>query len=96
MAKRDVDRRVNDALKKLTASREEALRDLASALDKIDAIDHKLATLNAQRTELIATALQAFATAKQAGWKTRELHDAGLTIPAALNLDLPTNTADPQ
>jgi len=81
MGKRDIDRRVADALKALTATKEDSIRDLAEALDKIEAVDGKIAALNKTRNELIATAEEKNEAAKTAGWKVRELSDAGLVVP---------------
>jgi len=81
MGKRDIDRRVADALKALTATKEDSIRNLAEALDKIEAVDVKIATLNKTRNELIAAAEEKNEAAKTAGWKVRELSDAGLVVP---------------
>ncbi len=83
MGKRDIDRRVADALKALTATKEDSIRDLAEALDKIEAVDGKIAALNKTRNDLIATAEEKNEAAKTAGWKARELSDAGLVVPRA-------------
>ncbi len=83
MGKRDIDRRVADALKALTATKEDSIRDLAEALDKIEAVDGKIAALNKTRNELIAAAEEKNEAAKTAGWKVRELSDAGLVAPRA-------------
>jgi len=84
MGKRDIDRRVADALKALTATKEDSIRELAAALDKIEAVDAKIAALNKTRNELIASAEDKSEAAKTAGWKVRELSDAGLVVPRAL------------
>jgi len=81
MGKRDIHRRVADALKALTATKEDSIRDLAEALDKIEAVDSKIAALNKTRNELITAAEEKNEAAKTAGWKVRELSDAGLVIP---------------
>ena len=83
MGKRDIDRRVADALKALTATKEDSTRDLAEALDKIEAIDVKIAALNKTRNELITAAEEKNEAAKTAGWKVRELSDAGLVVRRA-------------
>jgi len=83
MGKRDIDRRVADALKALTATKEDSIRDLAEALDKIEAVDSKITALNKTRNELITAAEEKNEAAKTAGWKVRELSDAGLGVPRA-------------
>ncbi len=83
MGKRDIDRRVAEALKALTATKEDSIRDLADALDKIEAVEGKIAALNKTRNELITAAEKKNEAAKTAGWKVRELSDAGLVIPRA-------------
>jgi len=83
MGKRDIDRRVAEALKALTATKEDSVRDLADALDKIEAVEGKIAALNKTRNELITAAEKKNEAAKTAGWKVRELSDAGLVIPRA-------------
>lgn len=88
MGKRDVDRKVAEAMKLLTASKEDAIRDLAAVLDDIESIDDRLAALNRDRDRLIEDARAKHATAKQAGWKVRELSDAGLTVPRPITMPL--------
>ncbi len=83
MGKRDIDRRVADALKALTATKEDSIRNLAEALDKVEVVDSKIAALNKTRNELIAAAEEKSEAAKTAGWKVRELSDAGLVVPRA-------------
>lgn len=83
MGKRDLDRRVAEALKALTATKEDSIRDLAEDLDKIEAVDVKIAALNKTRNELITAAEEKNEAAKTAGWKVRELSDAGLVVPRA-------------
>lgn len=83
MGKRDIDRRVRDALRALTATKEDSIRDLAEALDKVAAVDGRIAALNKTRNALIDAAEDKNEAAKTAGWKVRELSDAGLVIPRA-------------
>lgn len=83
MGKRDIDRRVADALKALTSTKENSIRNLAEALDKIAAVDSRIAALNKARNALIDAAEDKNEAAKTAGWKVRELSDAGLVIPRA-------------
>ncbi len=72
-----------EALKALTATKEDSVRDLADALDKIEAVEGKIAALNKTRNELITAAEERNEAAKTAGWKVRELSDAGLVVPRA-------------
>lgn len=88
MGRREVDRKVAEAMKKLTATKEDAVRALAAALDDIDSIDIKLIELNRQRDELIAVAEAKHMVAKTTGWKVRELADAGLSVPRPIVLAL--------
>jgi hypothetical protein len=86
MSKRDVDRRVAGAIKALTASKEDSIRALAEALDKIEAVDAKLVALNKTRNSLIAKADTQHEAAKASGWKVRELTNAGLCVPRPVTL----------
>ncbi|WP_193614272.1 hypothetical protein [Nocardioides lijunqiniae] len=89
MAKRDVDKKVKSALDALLAEKETAVRTLAEVLDKIETEDQEIAERVAARNALLEEAETAHAAAKAAGWKPRELADAGLGVPKSINAGLP-------
>ena len=81
MARSEVDKKVELALKALVAPRENSVRELAKALDDIASADAKIDALLAERDKLVLTAQDAFDAAKASGWKQKELVDVGLTVP---------------
>jgi len=86
MARSDVDKRVEQALRALIAPREDSVRDLAQALDNVASTDAKIDALLAERDKLVLKAGDAFDAAKAAGWKPKELLDASLTVPRGYTL----------
>jgi hypothetical protein len=86
MARSDVDKRVGQALKALIAPRENSVRDLAQALDDVATTDTKIDALLAERDKLVLKASDALDAAKAAGWKPKELLDAGLRVPRGYTL----------
>jgi hypothetical protein len=86
MARSDVDKRVEQALKALIAPREDSVRELARALDAIASTDAKIDALLAELDKLVSKAGDAFDAAKKAGWKNKELVGAGLTVPRSYAL----------
>ena len=93
MAKRDVDQKVKKALGALVADKETAVRNLAETIDKIENADEQIANLIAARNALLAEAEQTFGAAKSAGWKLRELADAGLSLPKPIDAALTVSPA---
>lgn len=80
MARNDVDRLVSEAMKALMAPREQSIRGLAQVIDDLAKTDERITQLLAERDELVAAADDAVRAARAAGWKPKELGDAGLTI----------------
>jgi hypothetical protein len=83
MARSDVDRLVSDAMKALMAPREDSIRAVAQAVSDLATTDEKITQLLAERDKLVLAADDAVKAAKAAGWKPRELTDAGLTVVRA-------------
>ncbi|MBU2698804.1 hypothetical protein [Pimelobacter sp. 30-1] len=83
MAKSDIDRRVDSALRALVAPRENSIRHLATVLDDISNTDAKIDALLAERDKQVKAANASVNAAKAAGWKAKELTDAGLVVPRA-------------
>lgn len=85
MAKKDIDRRVTEAIHALTAGKESSIRDLVSSLDDISKLDARLRDLFERRSALLESMEKQTETARVAGWKVKDLADAGLAVPRALS-----------
>ena len=88
MGKRDVERKVAEAMKSLTESKEASVRELAEVLDEVAGLDAKLVALNATRTTAVGRAGEALEAAKSAGWKVAELRSAGFVVPQTITLGI--------
>lgn len=86
MARRAVNRKVDEALRKLTQGKEESIRALVESLDAISEVDAKILRLNDERSKAIEAASAALSDARKAGWKAKELNDADLRVPKTLDL----------
>lgn len=86
MAKKDIDKKVGEALRALNADKEASIRALVIALDGVGDLDSKLVALNARRSAAVAAVESRHQEARGAGWKAKELADAGLNVPRVLDL----------
>lgn len=86
MAKRDIEKKVGEALRALTADKESSIRKLVIALDSVGDLDGKIVALNAKRNTAIEAVERQHEAARSAGWKAKDLADAGLNVPRVLDL----------
>lgn len=86
MGKRDVNRKVNEAMRALTSNKEEAVRNLIEALDAVASKDEQVRKVVDERGRLLQDAADAHEQARSAGWRARDLNGAGLVLPKQLTV----------
>ena len=86
MGKRDVNRKVNEAMRALTSNKEEAVRNLIEALDAVASKDEQVRKVVDERGRLLQDAADAHKQARSAGWRARDLNGAGLVLPKQLTV----------